>query len=99
MYHLYYSKNDGTTDDAVYFILANFAEMNKLWLQYQGKSQEKKKEKLEEEQMELRVLVGTNLVRLSQLKGIDIDKYKIVCGYFLNTICFTCSSCYRFFTI
>ena len=70
------SKSDGTTDDSVDFILVNFAEMNKLWLQYQGKSQGK--EQLEEERMELRILVGTNLVRLSQLEGIDIDKYKIV---------------------
>ena len=70
------SKSDGTADDSVDFILVNFAEMNKLWLQYQGNSQGK--EQLEEERMELRILVGTNLVRLSQLEGIDIDKYKIV---------------------
>jgi len=83
MYHLC-SKNDGTVDDSVYFILVSFAEMNKLWLQYQGKSQEK----LEEERMELRVLVGANLIQLSQLEGIDIDKYKIVCGCMLNTAFF-----------
>jgi len=74
--HCSYSKSDGTADDSVDFILINFAEMNKLWLQYKGEPQ--RKEQLEEEWMELRILVGTNLVRLSQLEGIDIDKYKIV---------------------
>ena len=91
------SKNDGTADYSVYFILVSFAEMNKLWLQYQGKSQEK--EKLEEERMELRILVGTNLLRLSQIKGIDIDKYKIVCGYILNLACFIYSLCCSLFFI
>jgi len=75
--HHSYSKSDGTADDSVDFILVNFAEMNKLWLQYKEKSQVK--DQLGEEWMELRILVGTNLVRLSQLEGIDIDKYKIVC--------------------
>ena len=73
------SDSDGTVDDSVYFILVNFAEMNKLWIQYQEECQGK--EQLEEEQMELCILVGTNLVRLSQLEGIDVDKYKIVCGH------------------
>ena len=56
------------------FILINFTEMNKQCLQYLSK----RKVQSEEEQMELQILVGTNLVRLSQLEGIDIDKYKIV---------------------
>ena len=29
----------------------------------------------EKERQELRILVGTNLVRLSQLEGVDVDRY------------------------
>ena len=57
------------------FILINFTEMNKEWLEYLSKQ----KVKSEEEQMELQLLVGTNLVQLSQLEGIDSDKYNMVC--------------------
>ena len=49
--------------------------MNKQWLEYSNKQ----KVKFEEEQMELQLLVGTNLVQLSQLEGIDSDKYNMVC--------------------
>jgi vacuolar protein sorting-associated protein 35 len=49
--------------------------MNKLWvrLQHQGHSREREKRELERK--ELRILVGTNLVRLSQLEGVDLDMY------------------------
>lgn len=49
--------------------------MNKLWvrLQHQGHSREREKRELE--RRELRILVGTNLVRLSQLDGLDLDMY------------------------
>ena len=42
-------------------------------MQYQGHSREK--DKKEKERMELRILVGTNLVRLSQLDNIDVQMY------------------------
>jgi len=45
-------------------------------MQHQGHS--KYKEKRERERQELRILVGTNLVRLSQLEGVDVDIYKKV---------------------
>jgi len=56
-------------------VLSNFIEMNKLWvrLQHQGPSREREKRELERK--ELRILVGTNLVRLSQLEGVDLDMY------------------------
>lgn len=56
-------------------MLTNFIEMNKLWvrLQHQGHSREREKRELERK--ELRILVGTNLVRLSQLEGVDLDMY------------------------
>ena len=60
------------------FVLLNFAEMNKLWvrMQHQGHSQDR--EKREQERQELRILVGTNLVRLSQLEGVNVERYKQV---------------------
>ena len=50
--------------------------MNKLWvrLQHQGHSREREKRELE--RRELCILVGTNLVRLSQLDGVDLDTYQ-----------------------
>ncbi len=50
--------------------------MNKLWvrLQHQGHSRERDKRELERK--DLRILVGTNLVRLSQLEGTDLDMYR-----------------------
>ncbi|KAI9010096.1 vacuolar protein sorting-associated protein 35 [Hyaloraphidium curvatum] len=66
----------GTLLDSLHFTLQNFVEMNKLWvrLQYQGPSKER--EKREQERKELRQLVGSNLVRLSQLDEVDLEVYK-----------------------
>ena len=52
------------------FILLNFAEMNKLWVRMQHQFHSR-----ERERMELRILVGTNLVRLSQLEMVQVDMY------------------------
>lgn len=66
----------GSLKDSISFILTNFVEMNKLWvrLQFQGHSRDRALR--EQERKELRILVGTNLVRLSQLEGIDLELYK-----------------------
>uniref|UniRef100_A0A914H1W4 Vacuolar protein sorting-associated protein 35 n=1 Tax=Globodera rostochiensis TaxID=31243 RepID=A0A914H1W4_GLORO len=68
----------GTVRDTIEFIMTNFAEMNKLWvrMQFQGPSRER--EKREKERRELRILVGTNLVRLSQLQNLDLNFYRKV---------------------
>jgi vacuolar protein sorting-associated protein 35 len=67
---------NGDINDALEIIMTNFSEMNKLWvrLQYQGPSKER--EKRERERRELRILVGTNLVRLSQMELLDLDMYQ-----------------------
>ena len=65
----------GTVDDAINFILVNFCEMNKLWVRMQHQGPIKEKEKRERERLELRILVGTNLVRLGQLEGLTLDVY------------------------
>ena len=43
-------------------------------MQHQGHTREK--ERREKERLELRILVGTNLVRLSQLDAIDSGMYQ-----------------------
>ncbi len=67
---------EGNLQDSISFILTNFVEMNKLWvrLQHQGPSRER--ELRTKERQELQLLVGSNLVRLSQL--VDLETYKSV---------------------
>merc|ERR1719210_2638835 len=67
---------DGTIEDSIDFILLNFSEMNKLWVRMQHQGHTREREKRERERLELRILVGTNLVRLSQLDNVDLDMYK-----------------------
>ena len=50
--------------------------MNKLWVRLQHQGHSRDQEKREMERRELRTLVGTNLVRLSQLDGVDLDLYQ-----------------------
>ncbi|ORY87979.1 vacuolar protein sorting-associated protein 35 [Protomyces lactucae-debilis] len=68
----------GNLQDSIQFTITNFIEMNKLWvrLQHQGHSRERHLRELE--RTELKTLVGTNLVRLSQLEGIDLALYSEV---------------------
>ncbi|TPX47570.1 hypothetical protein SeMB42_g02102 [Synchytrium endobioticum] len=66
----------GTIRDSIHFILQNFIEMNKLWVRLQHQGHSREKEKREQERKELRLLVGSNLVRLSQLDGLDLEMYK-----------------------
>lgn len=56
----------------------NFAEMNKLWVRMQHQGHSRDRERREREREELRILVGTNLVRLSQLESVTLDKYRKV---------------------
>ena len=64
--------------DSISFVLTNFIEMNKLWVRLQHQGHSRDREKREMERKELRILVGTNLVRLSQLDGVDLDLYQKV---------------------
>ncbi|KAI8854098.1 vacuolar protein sorting-associated protein 35 [Chytridium lagenaria] len=53
-----------------------FIEMNKLWVRLQFQGHSKEREKREKERKELRLLVGSNLVRLSQLEGLDLEIFR-----------------------
>ena len=69
---------EGNITDSIQFILTNFIEMNKLWVRLQHQGHSREREKREMERKELRILVGTNLVRLSQLDSVDLSVYQSV---------------------
>ena len=66
----------GTVQDACDFLITNFCETNRLWVRLQTQGASKDRKKREKERQDLRILVGTNLVRLSQLDGLDVKEYK-----------------------
>ncbi|KAK4049997.1 retromer complex subunit Vps35 [Microbotryomycetes sp. JL201] len=66
----------GNLQDSIGFVLTNFIEMNKLWVRLQHQGLSRDRERREMERRELRILVGTNLVRLSQLEGVDFEMYR-----------------------
>ena len=65
---------EGNLQDSINFILTNFVEMNKLWVRLQHQGHSREREQRTRERQELQLLVGNNLVRLSQL--VDLDSYK-----------------------
>jgi len=62
--------------DSIDFLMQNFTEMNKLWVRMQHQGPVRDRDKREKERLDLRILVGMNLVRLSQLDGVDAETYK-----------------------
>ncbi len=67
---------EGNLQDSISFILTNFVEMNKLWVRLQHQGHSREREQRTKERQELQLLVGSNLVRLSQL--VDMESYKTV---------------------
>lgn len=67
---------EGNLQDSISFILTNFVEMNKLWVRLQHQGHSREREQRTKERQELQLLVGSNLVRLSQL--VDLESYKSV---------------------
>ncbi|CAR23993.1 retromer subunit VPS35 [Lachancea thermotolerans CBS 6340] len=57
-------------------IVANFIEMNKLWVRLQHQGPLREREQRTRERKELKILVGTNLVRLSQIVESDFAMYR-----------------------
>ncbi|UXI19240.1 transferase CAF17 [Sarcoptes scabiei] len=70
--------DNATVMDSIDFVLLNFAEMNKLWVRMQHLGHTRDRERREKERLELRLLVGTNLVRLSQLESVTAEIYSRV---------------------
>ncbi|CAJ1383137.1 unnamed protein product [Effrenium voratum] len=65
----------GDINDAFEFIFTNFNESNRLWVRIQHQGPAREKDRRERERHDLRVLVGANLVRLSQLDGMTMEFY------------------------
>lgn len=66
----------GSLQDSIQFVITNFIEMNKLWVRLQHQGHSRERDKRTAERQELQILVGSNLVRLSQLEGIDKSYYR-----------------------
>lgn len=67
---------EGNLQDSIQFVVTNFIEMNKLWVRLQHQGHSREREKRTKERQELQILVGSNLVRLSQLEGIGKEYYR-----------------------
>lgn len=65
---------EGNLQDSINFILTNFVEMNKLWVRLQHQGHSRERDLRTQERKELQLLVGSNIVRLSQL--VDLEAYK-----------------------
>ncbi|KEY67342.1 hypothetical protein S7711_09472 [Stachybotrys chartarum IBT 7711] len=65
---------EGNLGDSINFVLTNFVEMNKLWVRLQHQGHSRERDQRIRERKELQLLVGSNIVRLSQL--VDLETYK-----------------------
>lgn len=52
------------------------SEMNRLWVRLQYLSSNKDKDQRESERNELKITVGENIIRLSNLNGVTFGIYK-----------------------
>lgn len=80
----------GDINISIHFLLTNFGEMNKLWVRMNYQYPKKDDVRRVAERMELRVLVGTCLVRISQL-SLTANLYKSV-SVILYRLCYLGSS-------
>mmetsp|Transcript_54426 Transcript_54426/g.62365 ORF Transcript_54426/g.62365 Transcript_54426/m.62365 type:complete len:782 (+) Transcript_54426:65-2410(+) len=71
-----YEGEGGDVNDAINFIVQNLSEMNRLWIRLQHTSSHGDKQKREAERNQLRVTVGENIVRLSNLEGVNLEVYQ-----------------------
>lgn len=68
----------GEVNDSIDFLLNNFSEMSRLWVRMQHTGGIKDKTKREKERNDLKVTVGENIVRLSNLEGVSLEIYSSV---------------------
>lgn len=73
-----YEGEGGDVKDAIEFVLQNFGEMNKLWVRMQHQGALRDLGRREQERRNLKQLVGTTLVRLSEMEGVDMKIYSEV---------------------
>ncbi|KAL8274806.1 hypothetical protein Esti_001281 [Eimeria stiedai] len=72
----YEQEGGSSSEDAFLFLLANFTESARLWVRLQQQSSVRDRVKREKERQDLRVLVGSALVRMAQLEGMSVEFYK-----------------------
>ncbi|OHT15120.1 Vacuolar protein sorting-associated protein 35 containing protein [Tritrichomonas foetus] len=84
-YLLHIMKNDlpdskntegGDIEDTLHFILENFKQMNVLWVRLEFSLDTKTAEERKLQRSQLKQLVGSNIQRLSMLRGLEITHYK-----------------------
>ncbi|KAG7397409.1 Vacuolar protein sorting-associated protein 35 [Phytophthora boehmeriae] len=93
---IYEQSGGGSVGDAINFLLQNLRETNQLWirLQHQKIGGSRPKAVREKERMELRLLVGASLVRLSQMEGVTPSVYvEQVLPRLLNEVVLGCKDC------
>ncbi|CAG9335271.1 unnamed protein product [Blepharisma stoltei] len=71
-------EDSGDVTDSVDFLLQNLSEMNRLWVRMQHTGSVRDKTKREKERSDLKVTVGENIVRLSNLQGVNLELYQSV---------------------
>jgi vacuolar protein sorting-associated protein 35 len=73
-----YDGTGGDVSDSLDFLLTNLGEMNRLWVRMQHTGGIREKSKRERERNDIRVTVGSNIIRLSNLVGVSIESYETV---------------------
>ena len=71
-----YLTEKATIEDTLQFILQNLEEMNRLWIRLSMGTIGNERLLKEKERSELRILVGENIVRLSNLDGLTLEMYQ-----------------------
>lgn len=71
-----YEGEGGDINDAISVILRNLSEMNKLWIRMSSKSYKSSGKDKEKDRQDLKMVVGENIVRLSDLEGVNVEVYK-----------------------
>lgn len=70
-----YTNSEDTVIYSSHYILQNLSEMNKLWSQMIPSAKARDIEKKYADRNDVKVLIGSNLDRLSHLDGLTVDLY------------------------
>ena len=71
-----YLKEGGNFDDTLRFIIQNMDEMNRLWIRLGSDVLGNEKILRDKERVELKILVGESINRLSSLDGLTLELYE-----------------------
>ncbi len=71
-----FSGEGGDINDCIAFLIQNLTEMNRLWIRMQHAGS-KDKSRRESDRHDVNMLIGENVTRLSDLKGVDLELYKM----------------------